>query len=30
MGEASRQRAVDHFTYDVLARRLGEALGVYS
>jgi phosphatidylinositol alpha-1,6-mannosyltransferase len=30
MGEASRKRAVDHFTYDVLARRLGEALGVYS
>jgi len=28
MGEASRQRAVHEFSYDVLARTLGEALGV--
>jgi phosphatidylinositol alpha-1,6-mannosyltransferase len=29
MGERSRRRAVDEFAYDVLARRLGETLGVY-
>ena len=29
MGERSRQRALDEFAYDVLARRLGETLGVY-
>lgn len=29
MGERSRQRAVEEFSYDVLARRLGETLGVY-
>ena len=29
MGERSRQRTLDEFAYDVLARRLGEALGVY-
>lgn len=28
MGERSRQRAVEEFAYDVLARRLGETLGV--
>jgi starch synthase len=27
MGEASRQRAVTHFSYDVLAERLGRVLG---
>ena len=27
---ASRQRAVEQFSYDVLARRLGESLGVWS
>jgi phosphatidylinositol alpha-1,6-mannosyltransferase len=29
MGERSRRRALDEFAYDVLARRLGDALGVY-
>lgn len=29
MGEAARRRAVAEFSYDVLARRLGESLGVY-
>jgi phosphatidylinositol alpha-1,6-mannosyltransferase len=29
MGERSRRRALDDFAYDVLARRLGETLGVY-
>ena len=29
MGEQSRQRAVKEFAYDVLARRLGDSLGVY-
>jgi phosphatidylinositol alpha-1,6-mannosyltransferase len=29
MGERSRQRAVEEFSYDVLARRLGETLGVF-
>ena len=29
MGERSRERAVQDFSYDVLARRLGESLGVY-
>ncbi|HSM66255.1 MAG TPA: glycosyltransferase family 4 protein, partial [Ilumatobacteraceae bacterium] len=29
MGERSRQRVLDEFAYDVLARRLGETLGVY-
>jgi phosphatidyl-myo-inositol dimannoside synthase len=29
MSERSRQRAVAEFAYDVLARRLGETLGVY-
>jgi phosphatidylinositol alpha-1,6-mannosyltransferase len=29
MAECSRQRAVTEFAYDVLARRLGDALGVY-
>jgi phosphatidylinositol alpha-1,6-mannosyltransferase len=28
MGVASRQRVLDEFAYDVLAQRLGEALGV--
>lgn len=28
MGEAARVRAVEQFSYDVLARRLGDALGV--
>jgi len=28
MGEASRRRAVEEFTYDVLAARLGESLGI--
>jgi phosphatidylinositol alpha-1,6-mannosyltransferase len=28
MGDASRARAVEHFSYDVLAARLGAALGV--
>jgi len=28
MGRAARRRAVDEFSYDVLARRLGDALGV--
>ncbi len=28
MGERSRQRVLDEFAYDVLARRLGETLGV--
>ena len=28
LGAASRQRAIDEFSYDVLARRLGTALGV--
>ncbi len=30
MGRASRERAVREFSYDVLAVRLGEALGVFS
>jgi len=30
MSVASRARAVEQFSYDVLTRRLGEALGVYS
>jgi len=30
MGAAARERAVAEFTYDRLARRLGESLGVYS
>jgi phosphatidylinositol alpha-1,6-mannosyltransferase len=29
MGVAGRQRAVETFTYDVLARRLGEALATW-
>jgi len=29
MGTRSRERAVTEFAYDVLARRLGETLGVY-
>ena len=30
MSIASRERAVNEFSYDVLSRRLGEALGVFS
>jgi phosphatidylinositol alpha-1,6-mannosyltransferase len=30
MGEAARVRATVEFSYDVLARRLGESLGAYS
>jgi len=30
MSIASRERAVEQFSYDVLTRRLGDALGVYS
>jgi len=29
MGERSRERVVEEFAYDVLARRLGESLGVF-
>ena len=29
MGEASRERAVEEFSYDVLADRLGRSLGVF-
>ncbi len=29
MGERSRERVLEEFAYDVLARRLGDTLGVY-
>jgi phosphatidylinositol alpha-1,6-mannosyltransferase len=29
MGERSRQRVLDDFTYDVLSKRLGDTLGVF-
>jgi hypothetical protein len=29
MGKRSRERVLAEFAYDVLARRLGETLGVY-
>jgi len=30
MGEASRQRAVQEFSYEMLAERLGNVFGVWS